>query len=319
MPTLKPETSRAGLLAEYIGVVAFKDQVHCTWTDTRDGNQNVYYSNFRIPLLPPRLFLPEDGSYQMTVLPTFKWAACGYFDEVTYDLEISRDNTFATPDFEYTDIDTNIFTVSTPLYPRVPTLIKPKDSSVCISAYRPRFAWTNETVGSDLEYFWRAKAFRIPDDTVSEYSNVWSFTVDASATVSYTLQVADDSLFTPGPEFYEYTDISDTSFTTPDTLLDSTVYYWRVKALAEGGYESDWQEHPFQFTALHFISGDANGDSNINLADAVYIINYLFLYAPPPIPCLEAGDANCDGKADLADAVYIVNWLFLGGPPPGCP
>lgn len=27
-----------------------------------------------------------------------------------------------------------------------------------------------------------------------------------------------------------------------------------------------------------------------------------------------AGDVNCDGGVDLADAVYILNWLFLGGP-----
>jgi hypothetical protein len=111
MSTLKPVISKAGLLGEYIGVVAYKDQVHCTWTDTRDGNQNVYYSNFGIPLLPPRLFLPEDGSYQLTFFPTFKWSACGYFDEIAYDLQISTDSTFITIDFEYTNIDTNIFTM----------------------------------------------------------------------------------------------------------------------------------------------------------------------------------------------------------------
>jgi hypothetical protein len=317
MSTLRSETSRAGLLGEYIGVVAFKDQVHCTWTDTRDGNQNVYYSNFGIPLLPPRLYLPEDGGDQLPIYPTFTWAACGYFDEVTYDLEISTDSTFTAIDYEYTDIDTNIFTVSKPLYPRMPTLLTPKDSSIA-SAYCPDFEWTNENISSEVEYFWRVKAYRIPDDTVSEYSNVWSFTVDASASAFYTLQVADDSLFTPGPEFYEYTDIYDTNFTIPDTLLDSTIYYWRVKALIEGGHESDWQKHPFQFTALHFTRGDANGDGEIDIADAVHLINYLFANGPAPQP-LEAGDANCDGEVNIADAVYLVNYLFTGGPPPGCP
>ncbi|MFQ6003435.1 MAG: sialidase family protein, partial [Candidatus Zixiibacteriota bacterium] len=183
MSTFHPEAVPAGLLGEYIGVVAYNDQIHCVWTDTRDGNQNVYYSNFRIPLLPPRLFLPENGEQQLTPLPTFWWAACGYFGEVTYDLEISTDSTFATLDHEYIDIDTNIFTVSKPLYPRVPALLTPEDSST-ISAYSPTFEWTNESIGSELEYFWRTKAYRIPDDTVSGYSQVWSFTVDASAPVS---------------------------------------------------------------------------------------------------------------------------------------
>ena len=318
MSTLEPETSKGIILCNYIGVAAYNEQVHCTWTDTRDGNQNVYYSNFGIPLLPPRLFLPEDGEYQLTLYPTFKWAACGYFDEVTYDLEISTDSTFVTIDFEYTDVDTNIFTVSMPL--------------------------------DEVEYFWRVKAFRITDTSESEYSDVWSFNVDASAPnvpslssppdsstfsaytpkfswskeskgspVFYTLQVADDSLFPPGPEFYEYTDIYDTSFTIPDTLLDSTVYYWRVKALDEVGRESDWQDHPFQFTALHFTRGDANGDGVIDAADVVYLINFLFVAGSPAPDPLWVGDANCDGVIDAADVVYLINFLFVpGSPPPSC-
>jgi hypothetical protein len=315
--SLEAESSKGIMLCNYIGVAAYHDQVHCTWTDTRDGNQNVYYSNFGIPLLPPRLFLPEDEEHQLPPLTSFWWAACGYFDEVTYDVEISTDSTFTTIDFEYTDIDTNIFTVSKPLYPRVPILSAPKDSST-VSAYAPVFAWRKGTDGSEVEYFWRAKAYRIPDDTASEYSNVWSFNVDASAPLFYTLQVSDDSLFSPRSEFYEYTDIYDTSFTIPDTLLDSTLYYWRVKASDEAGHESSWQEHPFQFYALHFNYGDANNDSLINIADVVQILNYLFINGPPPVPCLEAGDANCDGVVNIADVVYLINYLFLDGPPPGC-
>jgi len=30
------------------------------------------------------------------------------------------------------------------------------------------------------------------------------------------------------------------------------------------------------------------------------------------------GDVNCDGKRNVADAVHLLNWLFLGGPEP-CP
>jgi hypothetical protein len=65
------------------------------------------------------------------------------------------------------------------------------------------------------------------------------------------------------------------------------------------------------------IRGDANGDGSVNLADAVFVVNWLFIGGPAPDP-MEAGDANCDGQVNLADAVYIVNWLFIGGPPPGC-
>ncbi len=61
--------------------------------------------------------------------------------------------------------------------------------------------------------------------------------------------------------------------------------------------------------------GDANGDGLIDLADAVYILNYLFKGGPAPNP-LEVADCNCDQIVDLADAIYLLNYLFKGGPPP---
>ena len=66
-----------------------------------------------------------------------------------------------------------------------------------------------------------------------------------------------------------------------------------------------------------YYRGDANGDGAIDIADVVYLVNYLFIDGPAPSP-LEAGDANCDGKVDIADVVYLVNYLFIEGPPPGC-
>lgn len=65
------------------------------------------------------------------------------------------------------------------------------------------------------------------------------------------------------------------------------------------------------------VDGDANGDLNVNLADVVYIINYIFKGGPEPDP-LSVADANCDGAVNLADAVYLVAYIFRGGPPPGC-
>jgi hypothetical protein len=66
-----------------------------------------------------------------------------------------------------------------------------------------------------------------------------------------------------------------------------------------------------------FIRGDANGDGVISVSDIVYLINYLFINGPAPVP-LEAGDANCDGVVSVSDVVYLINYLFAGGPAPGC-
>ena len=67
----------------------------------------------------------------------------------------------------------------------------------------------------------------------------------------------------------------------------------------------------------NFLRGDCNDDGVIDIADVVYLINYLFIDGPAPDP-LCVGDVNCDGKVDIADVVYLVNYLFIGGPPPGC-
>jgi len=66
-----------------------------------------------------------------------------------------------------------------------------------------------------------------------------------------------------------------------------------------------------------YLPGDANGDWAINVADAVYLINYVFKGGPPPDP-IEAGDANCDGNPDIGDAVFLINYIFKGGLAPGC-
>lgn len=66
---------------------------------------------------------------------------------------------------------------------------------------------------------------------------------------------------------------------------------------------------------LRFRCGDANKDGVVDLADAVYLLNYVFRGGDPPDP-LELGDVNNDGIVDLEDIVYLLNYLFKGGPSP---
>jgi len=61
-----------------------------------------------------------------------------------------------------------------------------------------------------------------------------------------------------------------------------------------------------------YICGDANSDEAVNVADAVWIINYVFASGDPPNP-LDAGDTNCDGSCNITDAVWIINYIFAGG------
>jgi hypothetical protein len=69
----------------------------------------------------------------------------------------------------------------------------------------------------------------------------------------------------------------------------------------------------------NYLAGDANGDAVVELADLVYLINYLYRNGPAPDP-LAAGDPNADCVVELADLVYLINYLYEGGPAPqpGC-
>jgi len=67
-----------------------------------------------------------------------------------------------------------------------------------------------------------------------------------------------------------------------------------------------------------YLLGDVNADRVIDASDLVYVLNYLFVDGPAPVPILQVGDVTCDGVIDAADLVYLINYLFISGPPPSC-
>lgn len=79
--------------------------------------------------------------------------------------------------------------------------------------------------------------------------------------------------------------------------------------------------HGFWQMFCRGMCGDANADSLVNVSDAVYIINYVFVGGEQPKPVLACGDANSDCDVNVSDAVYIINYVFVGGSAPGdcCP
>ena len=65
-----------------------------------------------------------------------------------------------------------------------------------------------------------------------------------------------------------------------------------------------------------FMRSNCNGDDAVDISDAVFGLNVLFV-GGDPAPCVEACNANGDLSFDLSDAVFTLNYLFLGGPAPG--
>ena len=63
--------------------------------------------------------------------------------------------------------------------------------------------------------------------------------------------------------------------------------------------------------------GNCNGDATINIFDITYIIGFLYLSGPAPVPyALCSGDPNCDCVINIFDVTHLISFLYLSGPPP---
>lgn len=70
-----------------------------------------------------------------------------------------------------------------------------------------------------------------------------------------------------------------------------------------------------EYNRCHFACGDTDGSGQLDLADAIYLVNYIFGHGGPPLD--EAGgDLNCDGKVSMSDIVYLVWYIFSTGHAP---
>jgi hypothetical protein len=159
--------------------------------------------------------------------------------------------------------------------------------------------------------------------SVSEIILTHDNPVDAEGdAVTYDYEIYDDDQMTTlitsvseNPSGAETT----TSWTVPVSLVVGDDYYWRVRP--DDGYENGpWSPLASFMVVPAYVCGDANGDDQANVGDAVFLISYVFNGGPAPEP-IDAGNANCDEGVNVADAVYLINYVFNGGAEPceACP
>ena len=70
---------------------------------------------------------------------------------------------------------------------------------------------------------------------------------------------------------------------------------------------------------LRFRRGDANNDATVDMSDPIRVLTLLFLDGDPP-DCRSAFDGDDNGEINLADAIFLLGFLFLQGalpPDPG--
>ena len=79
-----------------------------------------------------------------------------------------------------------------------------------------------------------------------------------------------------------------------------------------------YEGEPIDLGVGPFVRGNIDGQGAVELTDAVFVFNFLFLGGARP-PCFAAGDTNLEGQVTLTSGVYLLTFLFLGGPPPAAP
>lgn len=64
-----------------------------------------------------------------------------------------------------------------------------------------------------------------------------------------------------------------------------------------------------------YLCGDPNRSNDVNIADVVYLVAYIFAGGPAPDPPA-SGDVDCGGSINIADAVYMIEYIFTHGAAP---
>lgn len=88
----------------------------------------------------------------------------------------------------------------------------------------------------------------------------------------------------------------------------------------ENGFISQLDSYNLLVKGDSFIRGDVNNDGLINIADANSILDVIFPPAVEISDCHDSYDTNDSSTIDLADAIYLLDWLFVtNSPPPPSP
>lgn len=312
-------TSRAGLIGEYIGLATSERRATTVFTDTRNGNQDVYAANMPLRLFPPKLTDPADGLVTTDPNVTFAWTDWSIYDEnLTYVLEYSGDSTFGSGVTRLGGLSVQSQAAVVPegrLYWRVRSFDTYGDSSGVVR----RSIWVDATAPDSPTPLAPSP---LSTDSITDPTPqfVWSDESDPIGTaVAYDLEVAADSAFTLDLRLYADLLVTSLVLPAPDSLDYGQYWHWRVRAKDEAGHISAFSELQTFYLKYPYLVGDLNDDGFLDAIDLNLLIDFLFFNGQVPVPPAARADINCDGTFDAVDMNDLIDAIFFGAPAPVCP
>ena len=311
---------QAGKIGEYIGVTAYYDKINAVWTDTRDGNQEVYTANWQMPMLEPRLQSPVNGalvkaSVGLGVLPPkLEWSTSWKENDDRYQIEWTGS---AGGSGTWTST-TNSFT-----------------------------AWAGDPpmpmVYAEGWYLWRVRTLNTAGTDSSAWSEYWMFYLDATPpaqpsllspsngatlsdrtplldwsiamdnlAVTYDMYLSTDPAFAAGPATTVYTGLTDTQYQIATDLALSP-YYWKVTATDAVGWTSSSTVGSFVVDTSCCSGSTGNVNDGVieqpDLSDLSLLISYLIQTPRPALPCLAEANIDATGSIDLTDLSMLISRL----------
>jgi hypothetical protein len=133
---------------------------------------------------------------------------------------------------------------------------------------------------------------------------VEAFTPTTFARLEFAAAMVDPTVATIGfADSRDFNMLVDTDLNGHDPTTGLLLTQARIELRAEG---------------LVFVRSDCNNDDGTDMADAVFLLKYLFVSGPRPV-CEDACDTNDSGSLDVSDAIRLLLYLFRGGEPPRPP
>jgi len=103
---------------------------------------------------------------------------------------------------------------------------------------------------------------------------------------------------------------------SPFNLEEDSLYFFRATGHDAAGHQDAATVLLRYVCAGFYQPGDYDGNGVADVADLVWLIDFLTAGGPPPVGGSERADANCDGYVNIADIVYYMNFAFGVADPP---